>query len=48
MFGTGFCDLAILRERSLAIYFEDKQFKRNRTFNFIVSKICVDKHSRVR
>ena len=38
----------ILREESLAIYFEDSQFKRNRTFNFIVSKIYVDKRSRVR
>ena len=28
----------ILREKSLAIYFEDSQVRRNRTFNFIVSK----------
>ena len=27
--------------KSLAIYFEDSQFRRNRTFNFIVSKIFV-------
>ena len=40
--------LNILREKSLAIYFEDSQFRRNRTFNFIVSKIYVDKCSRVR
>ena len=32
-------DCNILREKSLAIYFEDSQFRRNRTFNFIVSKI---------
>ena len=38
----------ILREKSLAIYFEDSQFRRNRTFNFKVSKIYVDKRSRVR
>ena len=38
----------ILREKSLAIYFEDSQFRINKTFNFIVSKIYVDKHSRVR
>ena len=38
----------ILREKSLAIYFEDSQFRRNRTMNFIVSKIYVDKRSRVR
>ena len=38
----------ILREKSLAIYFGDSQFKRNRTFNFIVSKIYVDKRSQVR
>ena len=37
----------ILREKSLAIYFGDSQFRRNRTFNFIVSKIFVDKRSRV-
>ena len=38
----------ILREKSLAIYFEDTQFRRNMTFNFIVSKIYVAKRSRVR
>ena len=38
----------ILREKSLAIYFEDSQLRRNRTFNFIVSKLYVDKRSRVR
>ena len=38
----------ILREKSLAIYFEVSQFIRIRTFNFIVSKIYVDKRSRVR
>ena len=38
----------ILREKSLAIYFEDSQFRRNRTLNFIVSLIYVDKRSRVR
>ena len=38
----------ILREKSLAIYFEDSQFRRNRAFNFIVLKIYVDKRSRVR
>ena len=32
----------ILREKSFAIYFGDSQFRRNRTFNFIlVSKIYV-------
>ena len=41
------CILNILREKSLAIYFGDSQFKRNRTFNFIVSKIYVEKCSRV-
>ena len=31
----------ILREKSLAIYFNDSQFRRNRTLTFIVSKyIC--------
>ena len=40
--------LSILSEKSLAIYFEDSQFSRNRTFNFIVSKIYVDKRSRER
>ena len=38
----------ILKEKSLAIYFEGSQFRRNMTFNFIVSKIYVDKRSRVR
>ena len=38
----------ILREKSLAIYFGDPQFRRNRTFNFIESKIYVDKRSRIR
>ena len=37
----------ILREKSLAIYFENSQFRRNRIFNFIVSKIYVDKRPRV-
>ena len=30
--------LYILRVKSLAIYFDDSQFRRNRTYNFIVSK----------
>ena len=34
--------------KSLAIYFLDSQFRRNRTFNFTVSKIYDDKRSRVR
>ena len=38
----------ILRGKSLAINFEDSQFRTNKTFNFIVSKIYVDKRSRVR
>ena len=38
----------ILREKSLAMYFGDKQFTRNRTLNLKVSKIYVDKRSRVR
>ena len=38
----------ILREKSLAIYFEDLQFRRNRTFIFILSNIYVDKRSRIR
>ena len=38
----------ILREKSLAIYFENSQFIRITTLNFIVSKIYVDKRSRVR
>ena len=37
----------ILREISLAIYFGDSQFRINGTFNYIVSKIYVDKRSRV-
>ena len=37
----------ILREKSLAIYFGDSQFRRNRSLNFIVSKIYVDKRSQV-
>ena len=37
-----------LRGKSLAIYFEDSQFKRIRTFNSIVSKLYVEKRSRVR
>ena len=36
---------SILREKSLAIYFEDSQFRRNRTYYFIVSKLYVDKRS---
>ena len=38
----------ILREKNLAIYFEDSQFRRNRTYNFKVPKIYVDKRARVR
>ena len=38
----------ILRGKSLAINFGDSQFRRSRTFNFIVSKIYVDKRSQVR
>ena len=38
----------ILRDKRLAIYFEDSPFRRNRTFNFKVLKIYVDKRSRVR
>ena len=38
----------ILREKSLAIYFEDSQIRRNRTFNFILSNIYVDKRSQIR
>ena len=38
----------ILREKSLAIYFEDSQFRKNRSFNLKVSNIYVDKRSRVR
>ena len=33
----------ILREKSLAIYFGDSQFGRNGIFNFIISKIYIDK-----
>ena len=40
-----FFSIYILREKSLAIYFGDSQFRRNRNFNFIVSKIYVDKRS---
>ena len=39
--------LNLLREKSLAIYFEDSQSRRNRSFNIIVSKLYVDKRSRV-
>ena len=42
---TPVAPLTILREKSLAIYFEGSQFSRNRTFNFIVQKIYVDKRS---
>ena len=38
----------ILGEKSLAIYFEDSQFRRNRTFISILSNIYVDKRSRIR
>ena len=34
--------------KSLAIYFGDSQFRRNRAFNYIVSKKFVDKRSLVR
>ena len=37
----------ILREISLAINFGDSGFRRNRIFNFIISKIFVDKRLRV-
>ena len=37
-----------MREKSLAIYFGDSQFRGNRIFNFIISKIYVDKRLRVR
>ena len=37
-FELKFCVKTILREKSLAIYFEGSQFRRNMTFNFIVSK----------
>ena len=33
----------ILSEKSLAIYFGDSQFRRNRILNFIISKIYADK-----
>ena len=46
--GTSLSFVYILMEKSLAIYFEDSQFRGNRTLNFIVSQIYVDKHSRVR
>ena len=39
---------SVLREKSLAIYFEDSQFRRNWTFNIILSNIYVDKRSRIR
>ena len=39
--------LNLPREKSLAIYFEDSQSRRNRSFNIIVSKLYVDKLSRV-
>ena len=48
MFQSNILAVGTLREKSLAIYFEDSQFRRNWTFNFIVSKIYVDKRSRVR
>ena len=38
----------ILREKSLAIHFEDSQFRRNRTFNFILSNIYDNKRSQIR
>ena len=33
----------ILREKSLAIYFGDSKCRNNRNFDFIISKIYVDK-----
>ena len=39
---------SILREKSLAIYFGDSQFRRNMTFNFIVSNIYAVKRWRIR
>ena len=45
---TGVKYIYIPRGKSLAIYFGDSQLRRNRTFNFKVSKIYVDKRSRVR
>ena len=41
-------DSYILREKSLAIYFEDFQLRISRILNFIISKIYVDKHLGVR
>ena len=37
----------ILREKSLAIYFGDSQFRRNKIFNFMISKIYVDRRLQV-
>ena len=37
----------ILREISLTINFGDSRFRRNRIFNFIISKIYVDKRLQV-
>ena len=34
--------------KSLAIYFGDSRYRRNRTFNLKVSKLYVDKRSHVR
>ena len=42
------CILIYTEGKSFTIYFWDSKFRRNRTFNFIVSKIYVDKLSRVR
>ena len=41
-------NIAILREKSVAIYFGDSQFRRNGIFNFIISKIYVGKRLLVR
>ena len=38
----------ILRGKNIAIYFGDTQFRRNRFFNFIISKKLVDKCLHVR
>ena len=38
----------ILRGKCLAIYFEDSQFRRNRSLSLKVSNIYVDKRSRLR
>ena len=38
----------ILREKSLATYFRDSQFRRTITCNIMISKIYVDKRLRVR